>query len=268
MTQTGNDFEASAIRFGYDSKSLLLDNISLVVARNCATVLGGANGTGKSTLLKILARQLKPLSGEVKLGGADTRSMSPEEFARQVAYVPQSLELNTHLTVEELVMLGRNPHQQWWSWHASDKDKDTVLKALERTELNKLRSRAITTLSGGELKRAMIATALAQETPFILLDEPVAHLDFKHQLSLLSLIVELKNSGLGILIVLHDLNMIERVADHVVLLKKDENGLSRIALSGARDQILSDKNIEDVFEVKTNILKDESGRRFFALVGM
>lgn len=257
--------EANNISFSYDEKEHLLEQISLKIEPSRVTVLGGPNGSGKSTLLKILARQLKPSKGTVRLDGEDVRSMSAENFARRLAFVPQSIDMTSHLTVEELVMLGRNPHQPWWSWHVSKSDREAVINALARTEMTKLKTRSVTNLSGGELKRAMIATALAQETDYILLDEPVAHLDFKHQLSLLSLIGDLKNKKLGVLLVLHDLNMIERVADEVLLLKRDETGPSRLAFSGPLQEILTERTIKDVFEVQTSILKDDSGARVFSI---
>lgn len=255
---TENLLTAGDISFSYDSKEQLLSHVNIEVEPSRVTVLGGPNGSGKSTLLKILARQLKPSSGSVKLGGKDVNEMTPAEFAQKVAYVPQSTDITSHITVEELVMLGRNPHQPWWSWHQSQVDRNAVTNALERTDMTKLKSRHVANLSGGEMKRAMIATALAQETNYLLLDEPVAHLDFKHQLSLLSLISELKERNLAILIVLHDLNMIERIADRVSFLKKSETGASQLAFSGTRDEVLIERTIADVFQVNVSILNDSS----------
>lgn len=263
-TNTDVKIEACQLSAGYDSKSPIVEQMDLIVEPGKVTVLAGPNGCGKSTLIKVMARQLKPLLGTAKLNGADIYSMNADAFAQKVAYVPQSIDFSNQLTVEELVRLGRNPHQRWWSWNESDNDRETTRNALKRAGLEALASRPFTNLSGGEQKRALIATALAQEPTFILMDEPIAHLDFKHQLSLLSLISELKEKNIGILLVLHDLNMIDRIADEIAFLKPEENKPSRLFAFGSRLDVLTETNIEQIFDVKVEVFPDHSrqGRHF------
>jgi iron complex transport system ATP-binding protein len=226
-------------------------------------VIAGPNGAGKSTALKTMARQIKPLSGSVLIDDVDIASMEPQQFARMLAYVPQLIEVPHRMSVHELVALGRNPHQQWWSWESSANDSKAVDFALAQTELTDLRKRLVTDLSGGERQRAVIAMALAQQTRFILLDEPTAHLDFRHQLQLLELLKQLRSIGFGVLLVLHDLNLTTRIADRVLLLAKVDsaqdavsNRPSTIFSSGAPETVFDTQTLRRVYQVDVAIVRD------------
>lgn len=255
--------EAIGLKAGYDQNAVVA-NINLAVERSKVTVLAGPNGCGKSTVIKVMARQLNPIEGSVKLDGEDIHTMKGDLFARKVAYVPQSIDFSNELTVEEVVRLGRNPHQKWWSWSETEADTEATQNALIRAGMESLQKRPFTNLSGGEQKRALIATALAQEPAFILMDEPIAHLDFKHQLSLLALISELKEKSIGILLVLHDLNMIDRIADEIALVLPQTDTPSAIYAAGTKNEILIPENIAKVFDVDVSIFSDTSsqGRHF------
>ncbi len=247
--------ECNALRAGWGNCVVsAIDNLQLTGGR--CIVLAGPNGAGKSTIVKTLARQIKPVSGSVTLGGRDLGQWPAREFARKVAYVPQTVEIYRQLTVEEWVALGRNPHQNWWSWQASGDDQAAVAVALARTGLTELSNKFIDGLSGGELQRATIAMALAQQPEFLLLDEPSAHLDFRHQLELVELLLDLRRSGMGLLIVLHDLNLIARVATEVVLLKRDANGVGQVAYKGSPEEVLQPAILRTVYEVEVSILPD------------
>jgi iron complex transport system ATP-binding protein len=261
---SSSKLEAIALNASYENNQMVVQDINLTVERSKVTVLAGPNGCGKSTLLKVMARQLKPLKGSVLLDGENVHSMRTENFARKVAYVPQSVDFSNELTVEEVVRLGRNPHQKWWSWSETTGDIEATRTAIARAGLEGLEKRPFTNLSGGEQKRTLIATALAQDPLFILMDEPIAHLDFKHQLSLLSLIAELKQKSIGILLVLHDLNMIDRIADDIALLLPESNQPSKIFAAGEKEDILTPENIAKVFDVRVSIFTDSSrqGRHF------
>ena len=262
--ETGMKLQINALSAGYDKATPIVVDMYLEVPRNKVVVLAGPNGCGKSTLIKVIARQLRPLSGTVTLDGSDIYAMNADVFAKKVAYVPQSIDFSNQLTVEELVRLGRNPHQRWWSWSENEADKEATQSALRKAGLESLAKRPFTNLSGGEQKRALIATALAQDPTFILMDEPIAHLDFKHQLGLLSLISELKERSIGILLVLHDLNMIDRVADEIAFLKPENDSPSRLFAKGERVEVLTPDNIEKIFDVKVEVFPDHSkqGRHF------
>ena len=233
---------------------------SLALNKKEITVLCGPNGSGKSTLLKTIARQISPLGGAVRIEGEDLLSMQTLQLAKTLAYVPQFIEMQRSLSVGEWVALGRNPHQQWWSWSISDEDRNKITNALSRTKCSELKSKMIDELSGGERQRVLIATALAQEPSYLLLDEPTAHLDFRHQLELLDLLKSLKNEGLGILIVLHDLNLTARIADQVVLIKEGNgSGLSEMAARGDVSEVLSVDLLKKVYGVEMQIMQSTDG---------
>ncbi|MBX9877548.1 MAG: ABC transporter ATP-binding protein [Candidatus Obscuribacterales bacterium] len=245
---------AKDLAVGFDKP--VAENIQLNVLGGTILAIAGPNGAGKSTLLKSLARLIKPVSGEVKISGKDIWSMSAREFAGHVSYVPQSQQFEQDLTVQELVALGRNPHQQWWSWSASSEDKDAVNEALEKTATAELRTKYLSNLSGGERQRALIATALAQRSQFMLLDEPISHLDFRHQLELAELLDSLRKQGLGIIVVLHDLNVIAKLADSVLLLEKSGQQPSRVAASASAHEVLQPALLKQVFQVDVRRIAD------------
>lgn len=229
---------------------------SLSVQSGEIVVLAGPNGAGKSTTVKTLARQLPPLSGAVTIDGNPVSELSARELARQLAYVGQTLDPLCELTVSDFVMLGRNPHQNWWSWDTSPADREEVAQALAATGMSDLRARSLAELSGGERQRAAIACACAQKASFLLLDEPAAHLDLKHQVSLLDLLRRLRDQGLGIVLVLHDLSMIARIADRVVLLRKPADSESIVHAQGAYSHVLTPATLKEVFEVDIAVTKD------------
>jgi iron complex transport system ATP-binding protein len=250
--------EATALSVGWPGKTVA-NNIDLTVNRGEIVVIAGPNGAGKSTILKTLVKQIPPLSGSVKVNGSNVQELSSRELASELAYVPQFIDVGQDLTVDELVSLGRNPHQQWWSWAASDKDRDAVEDAMKKTEMTELKDRYLSNLSGGEKQRAIIAMALAQEPVFMLLDEPTAHLDFRHQLELAELLVDLAKNGIGILAVLHDLNLMARLANRIVLLEKREGEPSSLAASGPTDEVLTSENLRRVYQVDVSILPNPNG---------
>lgn len=256
--------QANNLDAGFAAR-VVLAQASIQLSAGEIVAVGGPNGAGKSTLIKTMARQLKPISGNVTIGGAEIWSQSPAEFARQLAYVPQSFDGNLELTVEEMVMLGRNPHQKWWQWQPSEKDRESSSKALQACEIGDMKDKLLSQLSGGEKQRAAIATALAQEPKFLLLDEPTSNLDFKHQLDLLRMLHQLRSQGLGIMLVLHDLNMMAKVADRVVLVEKlASSEPSRIAFDGKAEEILTSENLKRIFEIDIQPIKDPvSGETHF-----
>lgn len=248
------------------SEKVVAEKIDFTVHAGEIVAIAGPNGAGKSTLLKAIARQASSLTGQILLSGADIRQLTPTHFARQVAYVPQSVDSSTNLTVLELVSLGRNPHQHWWSWNQSRKDIDAIEQALKRTGTWGLRHQQISRLSGGERQRASIATALCQQPNFLLLDEPTAHLDFRHQLELTELLCEMRQNGLGVLVVLHDLTLAARMADKVLLLTKPEEGPSSPVGFDAPDTIFNPTILRQVYQVEVNILHDPtSGRNVYCV---
>jgi iron complex transport system ATP-binding protein len=215
-----DELRAEAVVFSYGGRDVLA-GVSAAVPRGSLVGVLGPNGSGKTTLLRCLMGYLTPRSGSVTLGGSDVARWSRRDFARQVAVVPQEMPTDFPLSVLELVLLGRVPHLPARGiGFESARDRAAAAAALEECAISALADRPIHQLSGGELRRAFIARALAQETPFLLLDEPTSSLDLRHQLAILDLLRRRARAGAGVLVVLHDVNLAAAHCDGVVLLRE------------------------------------------------
>jgi iron complex transport system ATP-binding protein len=183
------------------------------------TMIVGANACGKSTLLRGLARLLRPRGGTVILDGKSVHDMRTVDVAKVLGLLPQTPVAPDGITVGDLVGRGRYPHQGWFRRWSAD-DEVAVASALEATGTADLVDRRIGELSGGQRQRVWVAMALAQDTDLLLLDEPTTHLDINHQVELLDLLTDLNRaSGKTIVVVLHDLNLACRYADHIIAMK-------------------------------------------------
>ncbi|WP_455920725.1 ABC transporter ATP-binding protein, partial [Priestia megaterium] len=176
----------------------------------------GSNGCGKSTILRSLARLLKPAEGSIYLNGKDIHRHSSKEVAKKLAILPQAPEAPEDLTVKELCYYGRHPHKGLFARYSAE-DHQVVEEALQATKLSNLSHRTLDALSGGQRQRAWIAMALAQGTELLLLDEPTTYLDLAHQIEVLELLRSLNQKrNCTIVMVLHDLNQAARYADHLI----------------------------------------------------
>ena len=179
----------------------------------------GANACGKSTLLRGLARLLKPKGGSVLLDGEDIARLPTKQVAIRLGILPQQPIAPEGITVADLVARGRHPHQRWFR-QFSIEDEAAVAAALDATEITDLADRSVDELSGGQRQRVWIALTLAQGTPLMLLDEPTTFLDLAHQVEVLDLLADLnEREGRTIVLVLHDLNLACRYAHHLVAMK-------------------------------------------------
>ncbi len=218
----------------------------------------GPNGSGKTTLLRVLTGAVRPSHGEVELQGRPLKDYKALEVARLVGVVPQSFTLDFSFTVEEMVALGRYPHGRREArvalGEASSEPQDPVASALRATGLTDLARRPITQLSGGERQRALIAQTLAQDTPTLLLDEPLNNLDLNHQLETMQLLRALHTAGRTVVVVLHDLNMAAQYCDELILLDQ-----GRVAARGTPAELLDPRLVLEVF--KTRVSVHRQGRR-------
>lgn len=246
---------------------VVIESVNLSAGEGEVVVIAGPNGAGKSTLLKTMARLITPLSGSVTLGDDDIFTMSARDFSCRVAFVPQQSSASIRLTVNETVALGRNPHQSWWQWQPTAKDRTAIENALSITGLSALKDKLVAELSGGERQRASVAMALAQDPQFLLMDEPTSHLDFRHQIDLLNLIVALKKKGTTAIVVLHDLNFAYRIADRIVMVERGSEGPSRVAAAGSPDEVLTPEMIGRIYDVDMKIIDSpEEGGKIFVLL--
>lgn len=247
--------EVESLRVAYHDR-LVLKGISFTAGTG--TILGviGPNGAGKTTLIRALSGVLRPASGQVRVDGIDLLALKPTERARRVAVVPQARNLPPAFTGWELALLGRTPYLNWLG-QVSARDEERVRQALERAQAVDLAARQVGELSGGEQQRLLLARALAQESPLLLLDEPTTHLDLQHQVGLLDQIRALSHQdGLTVVVALHDLNLVARYTDQVALLVDGE-----LRALGNPQDVLQPDLLSQVYQLPLQIIdKTPSGR--------
>jgi len=233
-------FVANQLGFAYG-----LHEATFEFPRNGLITIAGPNGAGKSTLLGILAGLRSPYLGSCTYAGKEVRQWSKREFARKVAFLPQSIRLEFPFTAEEVVLMGRTPYAR--GWFQTDEDRSAAVDAMTITDTLGFRARDFRSLSGGERQRVILASALTQRPEALLLDEPATHLDLRHQLSLYRLLGELAKSLL-VVAVTHDLNLALQFSHRVMVL---EDG--RIAGDGAPRKVLNPELIAHVFGVQATM---------------
>jgi iron complex transport system ATP-binding protein len=235
------DLELQNVTLGYWRKPVVQD-ISIGVKSGEILGIVGPNGCGKSTIIKALARIIKPFSGSILLNGRDLSRISRMELSRILGVVPQMPLLPSTFTAFEIVLMGRNPHLGLLQYE-SKKDTAIAWKAMEKTSTQHLASRRIGQLSGGEIQSIVIARVLAQQTKGILLDEPTANLDIGRQIDILDLIKELCVKGnLTVVIAMHELNLAAQYCDRLVLVNK-----GRILYQGEPKEVITEDNISEVY---------------------
>ncbi|MBC1442038.1 ABC transporter ATP-binding protein [Listeria innocua] len=243
--------EVRDVSFSYNGTDAILKNVSFTIQKNKINTIVGPNGSGKSTLLEILARLLSPNSGEVLLEGKSIFEWKAKEFAQNVAIVHQNNILPSELTVKELLYFGRLPYKNWRMTRTKADDL-AVEKALKQTELSEKAEKFVDSLSGGERQRVFIATALAQDTPILLLDEPTTFLDMYFQLEILELVKRLNQEGnLTIVMILHDLNQALTYSDQLVVMKNGE-----VVAKGNPETLLTTELIAETYGVVAEVLCD------------
>jgi len=241
----------------------ILQGLDLALLPGRITAIVGANACGKSTLLRVMSRLLRPQQGQVTLDGQAIHRMPTRALARVLGLLPQSPVAPEGITVADLVSRGRHPHHGLISrWGAND-DR-AVAAALEATRIADLADRAVDELSGGQRQRVWIAMALAQDTDLLLLDEPTTFLDVTHQIELLDLLCDLNaRRGTTIVMVLHDLNLAARYADHLIALRR-----GRLHVQGRPEEVLVEDRIAEVFGLSSRVIRDPvSGRPMMLPVG-
>ncbi|MDN6552784.1 MAG: ABC transporter ATP-binding protein [Corynebacterium flavescens] len=232
----------------------IVNDVSISVAPGTMLGIVGPNGSGKTSLLRMLAGLNSPSSGEVQISGSALSSLRRKEIARRLAYVEQIAHTEMDLNVRDVVGLGRLPHHRSWRSLPAvcAADAPIIDEVAAHTGISELLDRSWTQLSGGERQHAQIARALAQDAPVILLDEPTNHLDISHQLDILRLVQE---SEAAAVVVLHDLNLASMFCDHIHVMRD-----GRTVAEGAPDSVLNQDLIADVFSVSPVISETESGR--------
>jgi iron complex transport system ATP-binding protein len=216
----------------------LLHDVSLEVQPGEVLVLVGPNGAGKSTLMNIVAGDTAPTTGQVRLDGRPIESYRPHELALKRSVLPQQSLLQFAFTVREVVEMGRSPHDD-----TADELRFQVDHALERTEMTQFASRVYPSLSGGEKARAQLGRVLAQQAPLLLLDEPTASLDIRHQQHVMGLAQEVAAEGGSVIAAVHDLNLAASMAHRIALLHR-----GRIVADGAPWVVMEERLLSEVYQ--------------------
>jgi iron complex transport system ATP-binding protein len=234
----------------------LVERLAFEAAPGQCWVVIGRNGAGKSTLLQVLAGLRKPADGQVRIAGRALADWPLAELAQRRAFLPQGRTDAFGYQVLDAVLTARHPYQEGAYWD-SDADRELALQALAEMDAAHLAARDVRTLSGGERQRVAIAAVLAQQTPLLLLDEPAAALDLAHQVALMRLLVSLCSAGRTVLMVAHDLNMVDGVASHALLLSGE--GRWR---AGTVEEMMQPALLEECLGHPITVLK-HAGRRIY-----
>jgi iron complex transport system ATP-binding protein len=256
---------ASSVRYGYPACPDFLGPIDLAIHAGDCWAIVGPNGAGKSTLVRLLAGLRRPAAGSIELHGRRLGSLTPQERARRIAFLPQSAcgaLTDVQLTAHELVLMGRYPHRRIGLFE-SPEDWRIADEAMRITDVYGYRDRRLSTLSGGEAQRVHLAAALAQQPELLILDEPTTGLDLKHQIDLFEILRD-QVSGCGPdaglrklsawMVVTHDVNLAARYATHVLLLHE-----GRAIASGPPQAVLRPSVLENVYGVRLHSLADAEG---------
>ena len=238
------------LSIGYVDR-LIVEDLNLSIPQGKITALVGANGSGKSTILKTMARIMKPRNGTVFLDGKSIHSQSTKDIAKELAILPQNPVAPDGLTVFELISYGRFPHQKGFG-SLTKEDKKYIEWALQVTGMIDFYDRPVDQLSGGQRQRTWIAMALAQGTDMLFLDEPTTYLDMAHQLEVLKLLEHLnEEEKRTIVMVVHDLNHATRFAQHMVAIKT-----GRVVCEGSPAEVMTSEVLREVFGIEADIIPD------------
>jgi iron complex transport system ATP-binding protein len=227
----------------------VLTGVSAAVDRGRFVGLVGPNGAGKTTLLRTVNGVLSPDAGAVRVADERVRGLSAAEAGRLVATVPQDTSLSFEFDVRDVVAMGRNPYQSRLST-ADEADREAVERAMERTDVARFADRSIGSVSGGERQRVVLARALAQDAPLLLLDEPTASLDVNHQVRTLELVADLVAEGKTVVAAIHDLNLAAHYCDELVLLSD-----GRVLAGGEPGDVLTEDHLADAFDTRAAVTR-------------
>lgn len=258
MTATMSRLRADRVTLTYETHAAV-QSVSVTIPDGKITTIIGPNGCGKSTLLRGLARLMKPADGAVLLDGQAIHHFPTQHVARELGLLSQQATVPAGITVEDLVIRGRYPHQSFLQ-PPSDRDREAVARAMEFAGVSELRHREVDQLSGGQRQRAWIAMVLAQETPILLLDEPTTYLDLSHQLQVVELVRELnERDGRTVVMVLHDLNEAARVSHHIVAMKAGS-----VIAEGPPEQVIEPGVIRELYGIECDVYPAPGldGRRY------
>ncbi len=248
----GEVLRLRGVRAGYGARSVLR-GVDLCLRAGDVLGLIGPNGAGKSTLVHVISKVLRREAGEVLIAGRPLERYGRRSLAQLLAVVQQGAQLPEGYLAIEVVRMGRTPYRGPWGSAGSD-DEAVVERALRQTGVWEIAERPVERLSGGERQRVVVARALAQEPRLLVLDEPTSHLDLRYQAELLRAARDAASGGVGVLLVLHDLNLVARACDEVVLLDA-----GRVAAAGPVDEVLTESRLERAYRTEVEVFGSSGG---------
>jgi iron complex transport system ATP-binding protein len=226
--------------------SCVVDGVSLELPQGGITSIIGPNGAGKSTLLSMVSRLMAMDTGTVTVGGLDVTKAPSDELARRLSILRQDNHMSARLTVRDLVSFGRYPHSKG---RLTADDKVHIDRAISYLDLDALSERFLDELSGGQRQRAFVAMVLAQDTDYVLLDEPLNNLDMKHAMSMMKLLRQAANElGKTVVLVLHDINFASWYSDHIVAMKA-----GKVAAQGSAEAMIRPDVLSDIYEMEIKV---------------
>lgn len=247
-------FSIKDVSFSYNEKNVLKE-ISLEIDEGDFAGIIGPNGSGKSTLLRVMAGFLRPEKGYVLFKGRDIRDYYIKDLARDIAVLPQSIDIFYPYRIEDFIAIGRYPHLKW-NVSKRTEEKDFVEYVMDIMEISYLKGRRITELSQGERQRVFIAQCIAQNPSVLLLDEPVSHFDIKYQMRTLEILESFNREGMTVIAVLHDLNLASEFCKKLVLISE-----GFVYTEGEPHEVLTYKNIEDVYKTVVVVKENPISRK-------
>jgi len=247
-------FELNHISFNYAERKVL-DDISLVLVPGKFYGIIGPNGSGKTTMLDLLARHRLPGEGDISYQGKLLSSFSKKQLSKEIALVPQNFYINFPFTVEQIVMMGRYPHIPRFSAPSAD-DLNILQSVMQLTEINEFANRYITELSGGERQRVVFARALAQDTPVLILDEATSNLDINFSINLLNIAEQrVRTKENTVVAVMQDINLAAGYCDYLIFMSG-----GKIAAHGDTRSVLNPETLRAVFDIEAKVYEESYSR--------
>ena len=240
---------AHQLSVGYHGQAIVKE-MDLMLPDGRFIALLGPNGCGKSTLLKCFARILPAMFGEARWQGRNLHDYPSKQLSKELALLPQTQPIPEGIKVKDLVAYGRSPYTGFWG-KLSQQDHQIVEQMMQQTGTFELRNQLVSELSGGQRQRVWLAMVLAQDTPYLLLDEPTTYMDINHQVELMHQLQRLNKQGKTIVTVLHDINQAARYCDHLVVMKAGE-----LKYQGSPEEVLTSTMLKEVFSLNAQIHRD------------
>ena len=234
----------------------ILDHIDAMLTSGSFYGILGPNGAGKTSLVRQILKLKECDGGSISFDGQDIHAIKREDMAKTLSFLPQTIHADVDFTVFDVVAMGREPHRKRFS-PLDAEDLACIEEAMEFTNCTALKDKSLSVLSGGERQRVMIARTIAQDTPWIILDEPVSNLDIRHQTELMHVLERLRDKkGKTIVAILHDLNLAATFCSHIILMKD-----GKVYRHGTVEDVLTKENLKSVYEMEFDFIMDDSGKR-------